>query len=301
MLGKALPPLPRDGKWASLEDVVTKPEPLAEKVWGKKETNSILAVIIFWSPSMHRQLGPQPPLPTLPLRRQEWLPRTHSGASPRLDGPRQSSEEASALGQAPRSPVHADSLRSTVLTWEDLVLKQCIPILSLRGAHTVTSSDAGQAAPGPCPTTQQLSLLLPYRGFLHSSFCVRHHCSPHALMPLPSSGLASVTGEPSGISSSFSTELTIWQLSGILYSWVTLLSSVHWWLSVQTGNSQIKRCHRQPRPQFSFNCCDLESKQTDIALKKSQQVSLLICNQGLKGEKTCEKEKDKANRNQECQ
>ena len=100
---------------------------------------------------MHRQLGPQPPLPTLPLRRQEWLPRTHSGASPRLDGPRQSSEEASALGQAPRSPVHADSLRSTVLTWEDLVLKQCIPILSLRGAHTVTSSDAGQAAPGPCP------------------------------------------------------------------------------------------------------------------------------------------------------
>lgn len=101
MLGKALPPLPRDGKWASLEDAVTKPETLAQKVWGKKETNSILAVIIFWSPSLHRQLGPQPPLPTLPLRRQE---ESHNGASPRLNGPSQSSEEASALGQVPKEP-----------------------------------------------------------------------------------------------------------------------------------------------------------------------------------------------------
>lgn len=111
--------------------------------------------------------------------------------------------------RSPRSPVHADSLRSTDLTWEDLVLKQCTPILSLRGAHTITSSDAVQAAPGPCPTTQQLSLLLPYRGFLHSSFYVHHQCSPHALMPLLSSGLSSFTGEPLGISYSFSTELTI--------------------------------------------------------------------------------------------
>lgn len=65
--------------------------------------------------------------------------------------------------------MHADSLRSTVLTWEDLVLKQCIPVLSLRGSHTVPSSDAVQAAPGPCPMTRQLSLL-PCRGFLHF-FC----------------------------------------------------------------------------------------------------------------------------------
>lgn len=66
-----------------------------------------------------------------------------------------------------KSPVHAGSLRSTVLSWEDLVLKQWIPIRSLRGVHTITSLDAVQADPGPCPTTQQFSLLLPYRGFLH--------------------------------------------------------------------------------------------------------------------------------------
>lgn len=69
--------------------------------------------------------------------------------------------------RSPKGPVHAGSLRSTVLNWEDLVLKQCIPILSLRGVHTITSLDAVQADPGPCPTTQLLSLLLPYHGFLH--------------------------------------------------------------------------------------------------------------------------------------
>ena len=47
------------------------------------------------------------------------------------------------------------------------MLKQCIPILSLRGVYTITSLNAVQADPGPCPKTQQLSLLLPYRGFLH--------------------------------------------------------------------------------------------------------------------------------------
>ena len=105
MLGEALPLLPRGGKWASLEDAATKPEPLAEKAGVRKETNSILTVIIFWSPSVHQQLGPQPPLPTLPLcRQEEWLPRTHSGASPRLDGPSQSSKEAFALGQVPKEP-----------------------------------------------------------------------------------------------------------------------------------------------------------------------------------------------------
>ena len=175
--------------------------------------------------------------------------------------------------RSPKGPVHAGSLRSTVLNWEDLVLKQCIPILSLRGVHTITSLDAVQADPGPCPTTQLLSLLLPYHGFLHP---------PSVPSPPVQASCANATPFQWSILFHWKTfgnlllvlYSAIWQLLGILYSWVTLLRSVHWWWSAQTGNSQIKRCHLQARPQFSFNCCDLNSKETDITLKNSQQVSL---------------------------
>lgn len=106
MLGKVPPPHQRWELSKYLEDEATRPEPLAEKVWGKKQCEKLDSGchnLLFPLPAW--QLRPQPPLPTLSLRRQEeWLPRTHSGASPSLDGPSQSSEEASALSQVPKGP-----------------------------------------------------------------------------------------------------------------------------------------------------------------------------------------------------
>lgn len=133
---------------------------------------------------MHRQLGPQPPLPTLPLcRQEEWLPRTHSGASPRLDGPSQSSKEAFALGQVPKEPCACRQFEKHRLNLGGPCAEAVHPRSQPQGQPYCTFFRRSTGSPWPLPhDSAALTASLSWISAL--LLCAHHQCSPHALMPL---------------------------------------------------------------------------------------------------------------------